>query len=68
MRTANGKESEEIKLLDCAELVAGGVHEQYGRKFANVFNFEQIVKEGSKESDFLCPFNQQKLEIEGEFG
>ena len=67
-KSSKGKESERIELVDCAELVSGGAYEQYGQKFTNVFDFEQLVKVGNKESDFLCPFSQKTLNVEGEFG
>ena len=53
-------------MVDCSELLPGGVHASSGEIFTEEFSLETLVK-GIHKSDFLCPLNLDSLNIEGDY-
>ena len=55
-----------IDMVDCSDLLPGGPHEEYGKKFNRVFSLETLLS-GRMKSDFLCPLNLDSLNVEGDY-
>ena len=53
-------------MINCAELLPGGEHAEYGAKFSHVFSFDKLLN-GRIKSNFLCPLNLESLFVEGDY-